>query len=203
MANSQAPTQRPTSARGTLTRDVIVTTAISRIEAEGADRLTMRAVAAELDCAVMSLYTHVKNRDDLIAGVVARLISELNIPAVIQSAGGDWETVTTAVLRAYFNLALTFPRSFALLALAPADADHVTEHLDSIVTHLATLGFTEERARIILDTADAFATGFLIVRAQPSLPRRANNPAEDLAESAWPAYEAGIEILLAGIRARM
>ncbi|MBC9943084.1 TetR/AcrR family transcriptional regulator [Leucobacter sp. cx-328] len=203
MANRQEATRRQTTARGTLTREIIVTTAISRIEADGADRLTMRAVAADLDCAVMSLYTHVKNRDDLQAAVVAHLITELDIPGVIHASSSNWESVMRATLRAYFDLALRFPRSFALLALAPAEAAHVTEHLDSIVTHLGTLGFSQENARIILDTADAFATGFLIVRAQPSLPRLAHDPAEDLAETAWPAYEAGIEILLAGIRARM
>jgi AcrR family transcriptional regulator len=52
--------------RPSLTRERIVLAAIEVIERDGEDALSMRAVAAELGVAVMSLYNHVPNKADLL-----------------------------------------------------------------------------------------------------------------------------------------
>lgn len=196
MAPSQART-----ARGTLTRERITDAALAIIEAQGVDRMTMRSLAAELDCGTMSLYTHVKNRDDLHAAIVERLIVELDVPTVIGSAADDWEALLELLLQAYFELALAHPRAFELLALAPAESDSVTEHLGAIEARLEALGFSPALARTALETCDAFATGFLLVRARPTLPRQGADPREDLAASAFDGYTQGVRVICTGLRA--
>ncbi|MET0491742.1 MAG: TetR/AcrR family transcriptional regulator [Actinoplanes sp.] len=48
------------------TREQVVAAAIKVADAEGLEALTMRRLAAELGAGVMSLYTYVKDKDDLV-----------------------------------------------------------------------------------------------------------------------------------------
>jgi len=50
----------------THTRSQVVAAAIAVADAEGLDALTMRRLAAELGAGVMSLYTYVRDKDDLV-----------------------------------------------------------------------------------------------------------------------------------------
>ena len=52
------------------TRTEVVAAAIAVADAEGLDALTMRRLAAELGAGVMSLYTYVRDKDDLVDQMV-------------------------------------------------------------------------------------------------------------------------------------
>jgi AcrR family transcriptional regulator len=57
------------------TRTQVVAAAIAVADAEGLDALTMRRLAAELGAGVMSLYTYVRDKDDLVDQMVEQLIA--------------------------------------------------------------------------------------------------------------------------------
>ena len=42
--------------------------------------MSMRLVARELNVSTMALYRHVRNKDDLLDGLVERLLGELELP---------------------------------------------------------------------------------------------------------------------------
>ncbi len=63
-----------------LTRERVLEGALAVGEREGLRRLSMRLVASELDVSTMALYRHVKNKDDLLDGLVERLLGELRLP---------------------------------------------------------------------------------------------------------------------------
>ncbi|MDX8141963.1 TetR/AcrR family transcriptional regulator [Lentzea sp. BCCO 10_0061] len=71
--------QEPAPARKEpITVGRIVTTALTLVEAEGFDALTMRRVAAALQTGPASLYAHVRNKadlDDLLIGTLSRNVS--------------------------------------------------------------------------------------------------------------------------------
>ena len=98
-----APRQADHEIRQNLTRRDLTSAAIKLIEREGLGKLTMRRLAAELDCAPMSLYTHVRNRDDLIDAIVEHLIEHLHLR---EHAGESWQQVTRRTLRSYRDLAV-------------------------------------------------------------------------------------------------
>jgi AcrR family transcriptional regulator len=52
------------------TRTQVVAAAVAIADAEGLDALTMRRLAAELGAGVMSLYTYVRDKDDLVDQMV-------------------------------------------------------------------------------------------------------------------------------------
>ena len=74
--------------RGTLSRDEILATTLSMIEADPVTPITMERVATELGTRPMSLYTHVRNRDDLINGAFERSMRAWRIDV---PEGASWE----------------------------------------------------------------------------------------------------------------
>jgi len=81
-----APWQR-TPARATrrrrdpITQEMIVETALSILDAEGLDGLSMRRIAEELDTGAASLYWHVGSKDGLLDLLFDRVIGEQQVPS--------------------------------------------------------------------------------------------------------------------------
>ena len=77
-----APGQAPSRARwGTISREQLILAAKDQIEAEGYEQLTIRSLASRLGVAPMSLYRHVRDKEDLLNEVVDRLLAEAWRPA--------------------------------------------------------------------------------------------------------------------------
>jgi AcrR family transcriptional regulator len=72
---------RPRPVKPPLGRDAIVTAALTVLDAEGLDGLSMRRVAQELNTGPASLYAHVSNRDELEELVYDRILGEVPLPA--------------------------------------------------------------------------------------------------------------------------
>lgn len=82
--------------RPALTRGAIVDAALQVVEEVGADRLTVRRVAAELDVAPASLYGHFASKEELVQALLDRVYEEVPLP---ENEADDWEASTKAWLR--------------------------------------------------------------------------------------------------------
>ena len=67
-----------------LTREAVLVAALDVIDREGRANLTMRGLADILDVEAASLYTHVRNKDDLIDGVLDRVLDTVPLPRLDQ-----------------------------------------------------------------------------------------------------------------------
>lgn len=67
-------------ARAPLSRDRVLSTAVSLADRGGLESLSMRKLAVALRVEAMSLYHHVASRDDLLDGMVERVVSEIEAP---------------------------------------------------------------------------------------------------------------------------
>lgn len=199
-----APRQEVTEIRQNLTRRDLTTAAIGLIERDGLGALTMRRLAAELDCAPMSLYTHVRNRDDLIDAIVDDLIARLDLP---EPADETWQALVRRAHSRYRDLAVELPNSFELLALAPYGSSPVAPHLQSVVSSLERAGLSPENARQILGITDAYASGFLVVWARSRTAAATGTATGDDAADALgiarmrdlEMFDRGLDALLAGL----
>ncbi len=63
--------------RPPITRERIIGSALGLIDRDGLDRLSMRRLATELGIEAMSLYHHVQDKSDVLDGVVALVLSEM------------------------------------------------------------------------------------------------------------------------------
>ncbi|MER7849371.1 TetR/AcrR family transcriptional regulator [Kitasatospora sp. NPDC096077] len=78
-----SPWNRPQKRRTqpALSRDQIVAEASALLDAEGIESLSMRKLGARLNAGATSLYTHVANKDELLALVVDHVFGQLPLPA--------------------------------------------------------------------------------------------------------------------------
>src|SRR4029078_6233238 len=70
-----------------LSRDRILERAVQIADADGVEALTMRRLGEELGFEAMSLYRHVKNKDDVLGGILDAVLAEIESPARVGRAG--------------------------------------------------------------------------------------------------------------------
>ncbi len=66
--------------RPKLTRERIVLVAMEVAQTQGLEAVSMRKVASLLDVEAMSLYRYIKNKDDLLDGVIEHITSKIDLP---------------------------------------------------------------------------------------------------------------------------
>src|SRR6188472_1837229 len=73
--------------RSPLTRERVLKAAVRLADREGIEAVSMRRLGTELGIEAMSLYTHVRDKDDLLNGMVEMVIREIPI----QRDAADWK----------------------------------------------------------------------------------------------------------------
>lgn len=69
------------TSRAPLTRQRVVAAAVELADRNGIESISMRKLVQELNVEAMSLYPHVRNKDDLLDGMVDAVISEIPLSA--------------------------------------------------------------------------------------------------------------------------
>jgi AcrR family transcriptional regulator len=82
-----------------LTRSQIVEVALSLVDAEGLDRLTLRRLAEHLEVTPMALYWHFRDKDALLSALGEHLFSSVTYPAPVEDHLDDLARVLEAVLQ--------------------------------------------------------------------------------------------------------
>ena len=72
--------KRPRRPRNSLTREQVVEAALAIVDERGPDALTMPALAARLDCGVMTLYGYIDNKEDLFGALAQRALVDFELP---------------------------------------------------------------------------------------------------------------------------
>lgn len=132
-----------------LNRKAIVDEALSLIEEDGLAALSTRRLAARLGCEAMSLYHHVRNRDELEDEIVGELLGRV----------GDADAAKPPIerlrasCRAYLDLATRFPNAFLLVATRRWRAERAIATAVALTDNLRAAGVsphtTLRNARVI------------------------------------------------------
>jgi AcrR family transcriptional regulator len=128
------------------TRERIVAAATAVADLEGLGALSMRRVAMELDVATMSLYRHVRDKDDLLTAMVDAAFGEWQPPA--PRSGTGWLDVLTEAARELWQIFRRHPW------LAPAYS------LTRPLVAPSGLAYTERVLATLLDRGLEPATAF-------------------------------------------
>ena len=110
-------TATKTAGRSDLSRDAIVERALTVMDTEGPDAVTIRRVAQEFGVTPMALYWHVANKDELLAAMGDALLADVEPPL----ATGPWHVQLRGVVDALIRelsphpaaAELVFPRILA------------------------------------------------------------------------------------------
>jgi len=158
--------------RHRLTRDRIVDEAIALVDAEGVNALTMRRLGARLGGEAMALYRYVNGREDLLEGVVDRLVASLEIdPGTRMEPSDGWQAFLQWMAHNVRRLSLDHPLAFPLIATRHPAAPWLRPPLRSLavveefLNGLMQRGFTEDQAVWAYRTYTSFLLGHLLLES--------------------------------------
>ena len=98
-----------------LSRTLIVETALAQIDRSGPHGLSMRSLAQELGVEAMSLYRYVRGKEDLLEGVITRLMGGL-ASSLDEKLAEHWQGFLQTVAHEVRRIAIDHPRAFPLVA---------------------------------------------------------------------------------------
>ncbi len=98
--------------REPLTRDRIIRAALRIMDEEGLEAVTMRRIGRELGVEAMSLYNHVKDKEDILDGITEMVMGEFEFP----EDAGHWIEVARAGARAWRRMLKSHPNVMTLLS---------------------------------------------------------------------------------------
>jgi AcrR family transcriptional regulator len=152
----QAVVDREQAAAGR--REQILGAALAIADEKGLDAVTMRAVAARIGVTAMALYPHVRSKDDLLDGLVGRLLAELSRPDPAQ----PWADRLRALGRSARELAHRHPAVVPLLFARPAVTPDAVLVVDAIYQALLDAGVPEGEVARVERMISTFVLGYAI-----------------------------------------
>jgi TetR/AcrR family transcriptional regulator, tetracycline repressor protein len=199
-----------------MTRDHVLAEALALIDRHGLEALTMRGLAAHLGVTPMALYNHVRDKQDLLRGIAAMILEEVDFT----SDDPDWRERIRFAFRQLRAICLAHsgaarvmevvdeaPLSiFALMEVTLAALDEIGMATDdamrayTLLTNF-TLGQVSYELRGPFTALDPMEVGrrrALAGAGYPHVQRAATQEAWDFDR----AFEFGISVILSGLEQR-
>ncbi|MEY9934577.1 AcrR family transcriptional regulator [Catenulispora sp. GP43] len=139
-----------------LTRQRVVAAGIALADRDGIESISMRKLAQELGVEAMSLYTHVRNKEDLLDGMVDAVIAE--IPT--DTAGAGWKASLRQMALAARGVVLTHSWAPHPIATRAAPGPAGLRYIDTVLRVLREAGFTVAQAHHALHILGSRLLGF-------------------------------------------
>jgi AcrR family transcriptional regulator len=143
--------------KAALNPDGIFRAALTLVDTEGLDALTMRRLAADLGVATMSLYGHVPNKDDLLTGLVNLATSEIALPP---RDTPPWDALRT-IIRDFRRVALVHPNLVPLIVRQPPTGAAGLQVLEAALHAMRRAGLDSAAAVRTYRVTASYAIGFV------------------------------------------
>ena len=112
--------------------------AIDLADREGVEAVSMRRLAQELGVEAMSLYTHVRGKDDLLDGMADAVVARVVLP----DAGSGWQPTLRATILAARGELLRHPWSARVIETRAAPGLATIGYMDRVAGILREGGFS-------------------------------------------------------------
>ena len=175
----------------------------------------MRKLGGALGVEAMSLYHYVANKDDLLDAMLDVLYAEIELP--YDTPAEDWDTAVRGGLRAFYDVLLAHPAALELFSSRPVPSERAYAVLVWGVERFVNVGVDLDDAHPALHVAVSYVMGHAatelgIMSATAAdlglLPEEvcSNEVAAFMQRSRESTgdelFEAGLDVLIAGLRAR-
>lgn len=195
-----------------LSRDRLLAAAMSIVDEEGAEALTMRALAGRVDRQVSSLYNHVSGRAELIELMRAKVVERIDVSAFVSK---PWDVALGEWARSYLMAFAQHPHLIRLLATTPIRDESTLAMYNEVVRALTEAGWAAGESIAVLRTVEAHVLGSALDIVAPGNMLDAAAVPEELsalraalavehhsAGAAEAAFDLGLTALIAGLRER-
>ena len=142
--------------RPQLTRQRVMTVAIELADRDGIDSISMRKLAQELGVEAMSLYTHVRNKEDLLDGMVDAVIGQIPISA----DGAGWKASLRQMALAARTVVLRHPWAARTIETRSAPGPAALRYVNAVLGIFREGGFSIAQAHHGLHILGSRALGF-------------------------------------------
>ena len=129
---------------GSITRAQIIEAAMTVVKAGGYDQMTVRSLAAELGVSPMSLYRHIRDKDDLLDEVVDRLLANAWRP---RCAKEDWRAWMAEAADRLRRLLVSQPAALHVYLRHPVVSPAAIARMEAMMSVLRRAGAEEQAAR--------------------------------------------------------
>jgi hypothetical protein len=118
----------------------------------------MRKLGEVLGVEAMSLYNHVRNKVDMLDGMVDVVFSEIDLP----SSEEEWQTAMRKRAVSARQVLLRHPWAIGLMESRAAPGPATLRHHDSVLGSLRTAGFSIDMAGHAYSILDGYIYGFTL-----------------------------------------
>lgn len=143
-----------------LTRELVLEAALRMVDAGGTDALSMRKLATELGVEAMSLYNHVRDKDDILDGIVERVFAGMRVPEPFPE---EWMAMTEEMFVAFRRALLEHPNTIGLLARRPLNTGVSADFIETPLAVLAQSGLRPERVGQLYQSLVSYAFGHAFI----------------------------------------
>jgi AcrR family transcriptional regulator len=125
---------------------------------DGIESLSMRKLGQELGVEAMSLYNHVRNKVDMLDGMIDVVFGEIVLPA----SGKDWRTAMRERAVSARQILLRHPWAIGLMESRATPGPATLRHHDAVLGSLRTAGFSVDMAAHAYSILDGYIYGFTL-----------------------------------------
>lgn len=172
------PERRAHSQKPALTREQIVRATIEIADADGAQAISMRRIAAKLGAGTMSLYWHVSSKQDLLDLALDAIFGEATLS---ERLSGDWRMDLRTIA---FHSRATLRRHPWLVSVIfgrPPLGPNALRNMEISLSALDHLGLDTITAAGMLATLNIYVVGFVLNETAEEEVRRRSG----LTEAEW------------------
>jgi AcrR family transcriptional regulator len=137
------------SPRQPLTRQRIIRAALRVMDEEGLEAVTMRRIGRELGVEAMSLYNHVRDKEEILDAICEEVLTEFQVPQE-----NEWAAALRAGAGEYRRLLLAHPRVITLMTGRKGPMTNP----DSLKVYEFALGLFRDAGMSVADAVKAFNT---------------------------------------------
>jgi AcrR family transcriptional regulator len=134
----------------------VVAAAVELADSDGTESISMRRLAQELGVEAMSLYTHVRSKDDLLDGMADAVISQ--VPLSAGEAG--WKTGLRQMALAAREVMLRHPWAPRIIETRTVPGPAALGYINAVIGTLREGGFTIAQAHQAIHILGSRALGF-------------------------------------------
>src|SRR5438876_8125429 len=160
-----------------LSRERVLRAAFDRTDKDGIESLSMRKLAQELGVEAMSLYRHVRNKGEIVDGMIDLVFGEIGLPP----RGADWKSAMRQRAISAREVLARHRWAIGLMESRSTPGPATLRHHDAVIGSLREAGFSIAMAAHAYSVLDSYIYGFALQQA--SLPFRTSEEVVEVADS--------------------
>jgi AcrR family transcriptional regulator len=159
------PAEEPTTIRTPLSRERVLRAAIDLADSSGIESLTMRRLAQELGVEAMTLYYYVANKEEMLEGIVAIVMGEIELPSGEQ----DWKGALRRTAISAHDVLVRHPWASARMMTSGLTPERLA-YMEGILGCLRSGGFTPWQTHLAYHALESHIVGFTLWLSGMALP---------------------------------